>query len=173
MTQSEKDDLTAKVDQLFHEWNRPDSPGAAVAVIKDGSVVHMRGYGMANLDHDIPISLSSVFDIGSESKQFTAMAILLLAKEGKLSLEDDIQKHLPDVPTFGRQITLRHFFHHTSGLRDYLSTLAVGGWRYDDVFRPMQALRAIENQQALNFDPGEEYFYSNTGYFLLRKSSLT
>ena len=112
--------LEAQVDQLFAEWNQPDSPGAALAVTRDGEVIYKRGYGMANLEYDIPITTTTIFDIASVSKQFAAFAIVSLSYEGKLSLDDDIRTHLPDVPDFGNTITIRHLLHHTSGLRDWV-----------------------------------------------------
>ena len=105
--------LAAKVDALFAQWDKPDSPGCAVGVIKDGVLVHARGYGMANLEHGIPITPTTVFEIASCSKQFTAFSILLLQKQGKLSLDDDIRKFVPEIPDFGRPILIRHLLYHT------------------------------------------------------------
>ena len=105
--------------------------------------------------------------IGSTSKQFTAAAIALLAQEGKLSLDDDIRTHLPDMPAYGQPVTIRHLLLHTSGLRDYLGLMALAGWRFDDVSTDQDALDLILRQRELNFAPGSEYLYSNTGYFLL------
>ena len=118
-----------QVDQLFTVWDTKDTPGAAVAIVKDGSIIYKNGYGMANLEYDIPISPSSVFHIASISKQFTVFSILLLEKQGKLSLDDDIRKHIPEVPDFGKTITLRHLASHTSGLRDQWNLLSMAGWR--------------------------------------------
>ena len=112
--QNGDDPLTKKVDQLFATWDKPESPGAAIAVIKDGAVVYKRGYGSANLEYNVPITAQTVFHVASVSKQFTAFAITLLAHQGKLSLDDDIRKHLPEVPDFGKKITIRHLIHHTS-----------------------------------------------------------
>ena len=125
--------LAKKVDQLFATWDKPESPGAAIAVIKDGAVVYKRGYGSANLEYNVPITPQTVFHVASVSKQFTAFAITMLANQGKLSLDDDIRKHLPDVPDFGKKITIRHLIHHTSGLRDQWTLLGMAGWRLDDV----------------------------------------
>ena len=108
----------ARVDQLFERWNTPASPGCAVAVMKDGRILYERGYGIADLDHDVKITPTTVFHVGSMSKQFTAAAILMLAQQGKISLDDPIRKYVPEVPDFGVPITLRHLLHHTSGLRD-------------------------------------------------------
>ena len=161
------DTLTAQVDALFAPWNRPGSPGAALAVVRKGEVVYKRGYGMANLDYDIPITSATVFDIASVSKQFCAFAIAMLAEQGTLSLDDDVRKYLPEIPDFGPTITIRHLVHHISGLRDWPGTLAMGGWRMEDVISFDQILTMTRHQKALNFEPGAEYSYSNTGYNLL------
>ena len=155
------------VDDLFKQWQSTDSPGAAVLVIQDGRVVHSRGYGMANLEHGVPNRPDTVFDIASVSKQFGAMAIALLEADGRLSLDDDVRKHISEVPDFGSRITLRHLVHHTSGIRDWPGTLALGGWNFEDVVSFGQILRMAFHQRALNFTPGEAYVYSNTGYNLL------
>ena len=159
--------LEATVDQLFTEWNRPDSPGAAVAVTRDGEIIYQHGYGMANLEYDIPITPTTIFDIASVSKQFAAFAIVTLSYEGKLSLDDDIRTHLPDVPDFGNTITIRHLLHHTSGLRDWVQSLSIAGDIMDDVISFKHILKMVRHQKALNFEPGAEYLYSNTGYNLL------
>ena len=156
-----------KVDELFTVWNGKDTPGAAVAVVKDGVIVHKNGYGMANLEYDIPISSTSIFHIASVSKQFTVFSILLLEAQGKLSLDDDIRKHIPEVPDFGKTITLRHLASHTSGLRDQWNLLAMAGWRLDDVITKEHVLKLVSNQKDLNFTPGDEYLYCNTGFTLL------
>ena len=159
--------LAAKVDQLFAEWNRSDSPGAAVAVIRDGEVIYKHGYGMANLEYDIPITPTTIFDIASVSKQFAAFAIVTLSHQGKLSIDDDIRQHLPDFPDFGNTITIRHLLHHTSGLRDWVQSLSIAGDLMDDVISFKHILKMVRHQKALNFEPGAEYLYSNTGYNLL------
>ena len=159
--------LEAKVNQLFAEWERPDSPGAALAVTRDGEIIYKQGYGMANLEYDIPISTSTIFDIASVSKQFAAFAIVTLSYERKLSLDDDIRTHLPDVPDFGKTITIRHLLHHTSGLRDWVQSLVIAGVEMEDVISFKHILKMARHQKALNFEPGSEFLYSNTGYNLL------
>ncbi len=156
-----------KVNQLFSEWNLSDSPGAALAVTKDSEVIYTHGYGMANLEYDIPITPTSIFDIASVSKQFAAFAIATLAHDGKLALDDDIRVHLSDVPDFGHTITIRHLLHHTSGLRDWVQSLVIAGDMMDDVISFKHILKMVRHQKTLNFKPGEEYLYSNTGYNLL------
>ena len=156
-----------QVDEVFAPWDNKDSPGAAVAVVQNGTIVYKKGYGMANLEYDIPNSPSTVFHIASVSKQFTAFSILLLEKAGKLSLDDDIRKYIPEVPDFGKTITLRHLATHTSGMRDQWNLLAMAGWRLDDVITKEQVLKLVSKQKALNFNPGEEFVYCNTGFTLL------
>ncbi len=163
-------EFEAQIDELFSEWDSPNSPGAAVGVVQNGKLTFKKGYGMANLDYNIPITPTSVFDIASVSKQFCAMAIAILADRGELSLDDNIQKHIPEVPDFGYLITIRNLVHHTSGIRDWPATLALGGWQMDDIISFDQILRFVENQKDLNFQPGAEYTYSNTGYNLLAET---
>ncbi|MDH5604349.1 MAG: beta-lactamase family protein [Cyclobacteriaceae bacterium] len=155
-----------EVDSLFKEWG-PDAPGVAVAILKDSSVLFQKGFGMANLEYSIPITSSSVFDIASLSKQFCAFAIALLAHEERLSLDDNIRIYIPELPDFGHDITIRHLIHHTSGLRDWPATLALAGWQMEDVISFKQIITMVKNQKELNFAPGTEYSYSNTGYNLL------
>ena len=160
-------EISKKVDAVFTAYDKPGSPGCALGVIRDGMLIHSRGYGLANLEHSVSITGTTVFDIGSTSKQFTATAILLLAHQGKLSLDDDIRKHIPELPAYGPSITIHHLLHHTSGLRDYLTLMALAGIDFDGVTGDDDALRLITRQKALNFTPGDERLYSNSGYFLL------
>ena len=159
-------DVNAKIDKLFVRWDRDDSPGCALAVVKDGQIVYKKGYGMANLELDVPIGPDSVFYIGSVSKQFVAFCIALLAEQGKLSLDDDIRKHLPEMPDYGLLITVRHLVHHTGGIRDYLELEDIAGIPFG-TYHEQAALNLIFRQKELNFSPGEENSYSNSGYFLL------
>ena len=156
-----------QIDQYFTAWNSLASPGAAVAVEKDGKVIFKKGYGSAELEYNIPITPQTVFHIASVSKQFTCFSILLLEKEGKLSTDDDVRKYIPEVPDFGRPLTLNNLMHHTSGLRDQWELLAMAGWRLDDNITKDHILRLISRQKALNFIPGEEFLYCNTGFTLL------
>lgn len=160
--------INARVDKLFASWDKPDSPGCALAVIKDGGIIHRRGYGAADLDHDVPISPGTVFHVASVSKQFTAFAVLLLAQQGKLSLDDPVRKYITELRDFGSPITIRHLMHHTSGLRDQWNLLIMSGWRLsEDVVRDDDVLDLVSRMKALNFNPGEQHLYSNTGYTLL------
>ncbi|RIK37180.1 MAG: hypothetical protein DCC58_18300, partial [Chloroflexi bacterium] len=155
------------LDGLFAEWDRVDSPGCALGVVKDGELVYARGYGMSNLEHGVPITPSSIFHIASISKQFTALSIALLHLEGALSLDDDIRRFVPEIPSYGPTITVRHLVHHISGLRDQWDLLALAGWRDDDPITEGDVLEIAARQTALNFPPGERWSYSNTGYTLL------
>src|SRR6185503_15645780 len=125
---SASDTQSAQVDALFASWAKPDSPGAVCAVVRDGKIIHARGYGMEDLEHDVALSPDSVFYIASTSKQFTAAAIALLVLDGKLSLDDDIRRHVPEMAERSPPITVRHLVHHTSGLRDYFDLLGLTGW---------------------------------------------
>jgi CubicO group peptidase (beta-lactamase class C family) len=160
--------LTGKVDKIFARWDSNSSPGCALAVIKDSHIVYKRGYGMADLDHNIPISPISIFHVASISKQFTAAAIVLLAEEGKLSLDDEARKYIPELPDFGEPITIRQLIHHTSGLRDQWELLELAGWRYSlDLITDDDVMALISRQKGLNFKPGSRHLYCNTGYTLL------
>jgi CubicO group peptidase (beta-lactamase class C family) len=168
LAQAPPSDPQARVDEIFKEFAAPGSPGCTVAVYQDGKSVLSRAYGMANLDHDVRLTPSSIFHVASVSKQFTAAAILLLAADGKLSLDDDIRKHVPELPDFGKTITIRHLIHHTSGIRDQWSLLGLAGWRYSrDLITDDDVLSVLSRQRELNFAPGEQHLYSNSGYTLL------
>ncbi len=157
-----------KVDSILERYIKPGSPGCALAVMKDGEIVYQQGYGLANLEHNVPISPSTVFNIGSMSKQFTAFAIALLEAEGKLSLDDDIRKYLPEMHDFGETIAIRHLIYHTSGLRGtFPELLALAEWRHGDVTTMEDVSWLLKAQRELNFRPGEEYLYVNSNYILL------
>jgi CubicO group peptidase (beta-lactamase class C family) len=163
------DSLSRWVDSIFTQYTKPSaaSPGCAVGVMQSGRLVFGKGYGLADLGHRTPIGVDTRFYLASITKQFTAMSVVLLAQDGRLSLEDDIRKWVPEVPSFGPVITLHHLLSHTSGLRDYLTLLAVTGWPSDGMLSERQFLDLIGRQRALNFAPGEQFLYSNTGYALL------
>jgi CubicO group peptidase (beta-lactamase class C family) len=155
------------IDKVFATWNTRESPGCALGVYQNGRIVYERGYGMADLENDVAITPASVFYVGSLSKQFTAMAAALAIQQGKLSADDPIRKYLPELPSYADQITVRHLVHHTSGLRDYNTLFAIAGRRGDEAYDNPTVLRITARQNALNFEPGTEYLYSNTGYTLL------
>jgi CubicO group peptidase (beta-lactamase class C family) len=154
------------VDSIFANVDKGNSPGCALGVYQDGKLVYAHGYGLANLELGVPITSRSVFDIGSTSKQFTAASLALLSLDGKLSLDDDVRKWVPELPSYGKTITIRHILHHTSGIRDYIGLMVLAGADIDDVTSEQEALDIIVRQKALNFQPGAEYLYSNSGFFL-------
>lgn len=156
-----------KVDALFDKWSKPDTPGCALEVVRDGATLYQHNYGLADVEHSIPIAANTVFDVGSISKQFTALAIYLLAEDGKLSLDDDVRKYVPQLHDFGKPITISHLLHHTSGLRDQWQLLTMSSWREDDEITQEDVLKMVWRQRELNFAPGDEFMYSNTGYTLL------
>ena len=160
------DSLVRKVDAIFADYDKTNSPGCALAILKDGKIIYERGYGMSNMEYNIAISPGSIFHVASISKQFTAAALVKLSLEGKLSLDDDIRKYIPEVPDFGHVITFNHLIHHTSGLRDQWDLQGLAGWRDDDVITEGDIMDMLARQKALNFLPGEEYSYCNTGYTL-------
>ena len=162
-----QDSTTARVDRVFSAYTNPGSPGCALGVYRDGRMLYARGYGMASLADATFITPATIFDIGSTSKQFTAASILLLAQQGKLSLDDDVRRFIPELPVYQAPITIRHLLHHTSGIRDYIGLLTIAGADISGRTTAKQALDAIVRQRALNFDPGAEMLYSNSGYFLL------
>ena len=159
---------TSRVDAIFSDYDKPTSPGCAVGVYQDDRVVYQRAFGMANLDHDVALTPASVFHVASVSKQFTAAAILLLAAEGKLSIDDEVRKYIPELPDFRQRITIRQLANHTSGIRDQWSLLGLAGWRYSrDLITDDDVMEMLSRQKDLNFAPGERHLYSNSGYTLL------
>lgn len=156
-----------KVDQAFFAYRNHVVPGASVAIQQNGKILYSKGYGLANLEYDIPVEPASIFHIASISKQFTAFSILLLQADGKLDMNDDIRKYIPEVPDFGTTITLKHLATHTSGMRDQWNLLVMAGWRMDDVITKEHVLKLVSRQEELNFEPGEEMYYCNTGFTLL------
>jgi len=165
--QAEHAERAAQVDALFGEWDRSDSPGCALGIVQGGELVYARGYGMANLDLGVALTPASVFHVASVSKQFTAITVALLAHEGKLELDDDVRKYVPELPDFGHTITLRHLINHTSGLRDQYGLFRLAGWREGDVQTFGDVIDFALRHRRLNFEPGAEYAYCNTSYTLL------
>ncbi len=167
VTPADAPDARSRIDELFREYDRSDSPGCALGVFRDGRIEYARGYGMANLELGVANTPQTVFDIGSTSKQFTAFAIQLLARDGKLSLDDDVRKWVPEIPSYGKTVTIRHLLHHTGGLRDYIELMSLQGVMTEDLTGDADVLDVMARQKAPNFAPGEEHLYCNTGYFLL------
>lgn len=160
------------VDQLFVSWDRDDAPGYVLGVVRDGELELARAWGMADLERQVPLGVDSVLDIGSTGKQFTAFALLLLERQGELSLDDPLLRHLPEMGrggAIGPGITLRHLVHHTSGLRDYLSLMVLAGLSDTDHQPPELLFDLVARQQGTMFAPGEQFRYSNTGYILLAR----
>jgi N-acyl-D-amino-acid deacylase len=155
------------VDAVFGAYDRSDVPGCALGVVRGGRLEYARGYGMANLEHAIPITPRTVFRTGSVGKQFTAAAIAIAASEDAISLDDPIRKWIPELPEYPVEPTIRHAVHHTSGVRDYLTLMTLRGLRDDDWYTEAEVRDVVSRQRELNFDPGSEYLYSNSGYFLL------
>ncbi|HTN07745.1 serine hydrolase domain-containing protein [Agriterribacter sp.] len=165
--QSIPDSVTQKIDKLFSQWNNPNTPGFAIGVVRNDSLIYAKGYGMANLEYGVPISSETIFHMASVSKQFTAYSIVLLAGQGKLRLDDDIHQYLPWFPDLKEKITIRELLNHTSGIRDQWQLLAIAGTRLDDVITQDHIVKILGKQQALNFKPGEQYSYSNSGFTML------
>nr|WP_163502120.1 serine hydrolase domain-containing protein [Halomonas socia] len=160
-------DDAAHIDALFAEFDRDDSPGAAVAVYREGELAFSAGYGLADLEAGTPLTPRTPTHVASVSKQFTAFAIALLAREGKLDLDADIRDYLPWVPDFGTPIRVRHLIHHTSGLRDQWILFQLSGQEMGNRLRQQHIVNMVSRQRSLNFPPGSEHAYSNTGYTLL------
>jgi CubicO group peptidase (beta-lactamase class C family) len=158
---------SAAVDEVFADVAQTGSPGCALAVARDGKLLYAKGYGLANIEQNVPITSDSVFDIGSTSKQFSAASILLLEKQGKLSINDDIRKYIPEIPSYGKPVTILNLLNHTSGLRDYLALFELSGVNTDSVTTDEEALALIVRQKGLDFEPGSDWLYSNSGFFLL------
>jgi CubicO group peptidase (beta-lactamase class C family) len=161
-------DSGAQVDRVFSRFTKPGSPGCAVGVSRGGQPVLERAYGLAHLEHDIPNTPGTVFEAGSVSKQFTTAAVLLLAREGKLSLDDSVRRYIPELPDYGAPLTVRHLIHHTSGLRDWGTVVSAAGWpRGSRIHTHAHVLDVVSRQKVLNYPPGSEYLYTNTGYNLM------
>jgi len=158
----------AKVDRVFERWNRSDTPGCVVGVAVGGKPVLVKAYGIANLEYGIRLRPDTVFESGSVAKQFTAAAIALLCQDGKLSLDDPVRKHIPEVPDFGTPILIRHLLNHTSGLRSQWPLMYLSGRPTGlAVHTVPEIIELVDRMKELNFKPGDEFLYCNTGYTLL------
>lgn len=160
-------DQSKKIDSLFMGWTEAGHPGGSIGIMKNGNVIYSKAFGLASLEYQIPNTEETIFNIGSVSKQFTAMGIVLLQERGLLSIDDDIHKYLPDMPDFGHTITIRQMLHHTSGMRSFHALLGLAGWRNGDPRTNEDLYRFMLKQKDLNFVPGDEYMYCNTGYMLM------
>jgi CubicO group peptidase (beta-lactamase class C family) len=156
-----------RVDRIFAAYDKAEAPGCALGVIREGNFIYRKGYGTASLELGVPLSPQSVSYMGSVSKQFTAASVVLAAEQGFLSLDDDVRKYIPELPDYGHAITLRQMLHHTSGFRDFLTLLDISGRHEEDIRSKDEMLDLIARQKGLNNNPGDEFIYSNTNYFLL------
>ncbi|HYU78610.1 MAG TPA: serine hydrolase domain-containing protein [Vicinamibacterales bacterium] len=155
-----------RVDKIFSKWTN-STPGCAVGAAVDGQQVVSAAYGMADLEREVKNTPETIFEGGSVSKQFTAAAVLLLAREGKLSLDDPVRKYIPEIPDYGAPLRIRHMLNHTSGLRDWGSVESIAGWpRTSRVYTQAHVLEILSRQRAINFPSGTRYSYSNSGYNL-------
>jgi CubicO group peptidase (beta-lactamase class C family) len=155
------------VDAIFKDFATNQSPGCAVGATRGDAPLYARGYGMADLEHGVPLTPQSVFYTASVSKQFTALSILLLERDGKLHLDDRVRTHIPELPDYAAPITIRQLLHHTSGMRDYQTLSLLAGHPEDYVITERAVINTLARQTRLNFEPGAEYLYSNSGYVLL------
>lgn len=162
-----EEDRQQKVDRIFAAYDKADSPGCALGVIRDGSFIYRKGYGAASLELGVPLTSASVFYMGSVSKQFTAASVVLAAEQGLLALDDDVRKYVPELPDYGHVITLRQMLHHASGFRDFLTLLEFAGRDAGSIHSEKEIVDLIARQKGLNNIPGEAFIYSNTNYFLL------
>ncbi|WP_084050586.1 serine hydrolase domain-containing protein [Aquimarina macrocephali] len=161
--------IEKQIDSIFQKYNNSKTPGIAIGVVKKGELIFSKEYGMANLGYDIPVSDSTVFTLCSVSKQFTVLGLMLLVEKDLISLNDDIRKYVPELPNYGHIITLRHLANNTSGLRSNLQLLGLKGYTADDMITQNTVDQVIFRQKELNFIPGDEYNYSNSGFILLAK----
>jgi len=159
--------VTAALDSIYLPMSHSGEPGCAAAVYQRGATTFARGYGFANLNHDVPILPTTRFTVGSVSKQFTAASIALLVRAGRLSLDDDVRRYIPEMQAHATPVRVRHLVHHTSGLRDFWELVGLSGLRFDDGYNSADMLAMAARQRGLNFTPGAEYRYSNTGYLAM------
>ena len=155
------------VDSIFADLEEEGGPGAAVLVLDGAEVIHRAGHGMADLEQGVPLTPSSVFDVASVAKPLTGMGVALLVEEGRISPDDPVGEYVPRLPESEGAIRVRHLLYHTSGLRDWPGTLQAAGWDYADIISYDQILEMARHQEDLNFPPGQQHAYSNTGYNLL------
>ena len=160
------DSVVRKIDAVFARYT-PDGPGCAAGVYQNGKIAFAKGYGLANIEYGVPLTPRTPVTTGSVTKQFTAAAIALLVEQGRISLDDDVRKYIPELADYGKKITIRHLVHRTSGLRDWWALVSAAGMRSDDAYAANDVLAFAARQKGLNFEPGAEYNYSNTGYILM------
>lgn len=166
-TPASRDSIESRIAAIFAPFVRTDAPGCVVGVFRAGAILYTGGFGMADVSHGIPLTDTTGMAIASTSKQFTAMAVLLLEAEGKIRLHDDVRRYIPELPVLGPPITIRHLLNHTSGLRDTWNLFDMAGWRTSDVETQADLLWLLHRQEGLNHPTGAEFLYNNTGYSLL------
>jgi CubicO group peptidase (beta-lactamase class C family) len=166
---SQSPGLSNKIDSLISINVTNSTPGCVVGIVKDGKILYKQCYGMANLDYRIPVTDSTVFNLASVSKQFTAFLVLLIEREGILSLDDEIQKYIPELKNYGHPITIRHLIHHTSGIPSTDNLRMFAGLSLEMPWDKEDEFEMIQSYQKLNFKPNDEHLYSNSGYFLLTR----
>jgi CubicO group peptidase (beta-lactamase class C family) len=160
-------DTAGNIDKIFSGWNEY-TPGGVIQITRDGQTIYQKAFGMADLEHNAKNHTGTIFEAGSVSKQFTAAAALLLVEQGKIKFTDNLLTYFPDFPAYGKDITIEHLFHHTSGLRDWGSVAQIGGWpRGTRVYTPAHVKQIIWRQKTTNFKPGSAYSYSNSNYSML------
>ena len=162
-----RDSIDNRIAAIFAPFGRTDAPGCVVGVFRAGAVLYTGAFGMADVSHHVPLADTTRMAIASTSKQFTAMAVLLLQADGRIRLDDDVRSYIPELPVFGRPITIRHLLNHTSGLRDTWNLFDMAGWRMSDVETQADLLWLLHRQEGLNHPTGTEFLYNNTGYALL------
>ena len=145
------DSVMKKADGLFAKWNTPNTPGCVIGIVRNDSLIYAKGYGLANMEYGIPNTPETIYHMASISKQFTAYAIVLLAQQGKLKLDDDVRKYLSWFPDLKEKITIRHLLNHTSGIRDQWQLLVISGTKLDDVIKQEHIVKLLSKQRALNF----------------------
>ena len=166
-SQTIDDSTKNKIDELFTQWDNPKSPGGAMGIVRNDSLIYAKGFGMANLENNIPNTTETNFYMASVSKQFTGYCIVLLAKQGKVKLDEDIRIYLPWFPDYEYKITVRNLLNHTSGIRDDLDLATISGLNRFGMVTQLHALSLIKSQRSLNFTPGEQHQYSNSNFVLL------
>src|SRR6476659_765643 len=166
----DKDKVIASAERAFEKYAKASvapAPGCAAAVSLNGETVFEKAFGLADLEQNVPNTTQTIFESGSVAKQFTAAALVLLQQDGKLSIDDAVRKYIPELPNYGAPLTLRHLLNHTAGLRDWGTVMSLtGAGRGDRVITMDLAFDVITHQRALDFTPGSEYSYSNSGYNL-------
>jgi len=165
--QAVPDSTVKKIDAIFSKWDQPNSPGCVVGVVRNDSLIFTKGYGLANLEYSIRNTPETIWYMASISKQFTAYSIVLLARQGKLSLDDDFRKYLPWFPDLHERITIRQLLNHTSGIRDISQFAPIAGITQQDVLTQAEVIKILKRQRGLNFKPGTQFIYGNSDYVLL------